>query len=87
MATAFLVWCSLEPAFVEVLATSLAVEARDVAALHRMPRLDQDVADTVRRDPDHECSTVELWAIVGSNGLQIAAKQRRAAQHSGHILA
>ena len=67
----------LEPALGEVLVAQLAVEAFDVAILHRARRLDQDVADTVRLDPSHECPAGELRAIVGANGLRIPEKQRK----------
>ncbi|MDT4843859.1 hypothetical protein FQZ97_777970 [compost metagenome] len=41
----------LEPALVEVFIAELAIEALDVAVLHRAPGLDQDVADAVHLRP------------------------------------
>mgnify|MGYP006886069007 CR=1 FL=1 len=46
----------------------LAVEALDVAILHLVPWLNQDVADTARLCPGHECPTCELRAVVGWYG-------------------
>jgi len=45
----------LEPATVQVLVTELAVDALDVAVLHRAPQLHQGVADAMRLRTDHEC--------------------------------
>ena len=56
----------LEPALVQVLVSELAVEALDVAVLHRAPWLDQDVANAVRLRPGHECPAGELWAVVNA---------------------
>ena len=41
-----------------VLVTELAVEALDVAMLHRPPRLDQDVVDAAGLRPGHEDAMV-----------------------------
>ena len=76
----------LEPALVQVLVTELAVEALDVAVLHRAPRLDQDVANAVRLRPGHECPAGELRTVVGPHGLWVPAEQRSAIQHPGHVL-
>ena len=57
----------LKPALVRVLVTELAVEALDVAVLHRTPRLDQDVANAVCLRPGHEGPAGELRAVVGAH--------------------
>ena len=57
----------LEPAFVQMLVTKLAVEALDVAVLHGAPWLDQGVPDAVGLRLGHECTAGELRAIVGAN--------------------
>ena len=44
----------LEPMLVQASDSELAVEARDVAVLHRPSRLDHDVADAVSLRPAHE---------------------------------
>ena len=77
----------LEPALVEVLIAELAIEALDVAVLHRAPWLDQDVADAMRLRPGHECPAGELRAVVGSHRLRVPTKQRSAVQDAGDIVA
>jgi hypothetical protein len=52
----------LEPALVQVLNAELAVEAFDEAALHRVPRLDQNVPDAVGLRPPNESSAGDLRA-------------------------
>ena len=78
---------ALKPALVEVLVAELAIEARDVAVLHRAPRLDQDVASAMRLRPGHEGPAGELRAVVGSHRLRVPTKQRSSIQYQGHVLA
>jgi len=77
----------LEPLFVEVLIAELAVEALDVAVLHRPPGLDQDVADAARLRPGHEDPAGEFRAVIGAYGQRVTPKPGRLIQHPGHVLA
>ena len=77
----------LKPAVIQMLVTELAVEALDVAVLHRASRLDQDVANAVGLHPGHERPAGELRAVVGAHGLRVATKQRCPIQNAGHVLA
>ena len=75
----------LEPAFVQVFVSELSVEALDVAFLHRMSRLNRDVANAERLRPGHEGATGELGAVVGAHCMRLATKQRRPIQYPGHV--
>ena len=55
----------LEPMLVQALVPELAVEALDVAVLHRPPGLDEDVPNAVGLCPGHEYCAGELRAVVG----------------------
>ena len=71
----------LKPALIEVLVAELAIEAFDVAVLHRAAWLNQNVANAVGLSPGHECSACELRAIVRTHCLRIPA-QRHACQRA-----
>jgi len=77
----------LEPVLVQALVAKLAVEALDVAVLHRPARLDQEMANAVGLRPRHEGPAGELRAIVGANGPWIAAEDGCLIEQPGYILA
>ena len=77
----------LEPVLVQALVAELAVEALDVAVLHRPARFDQDVADAMLVRPSHEGPAGELRAVVGANGQRVAPKARRLVQHARDVSA
>jgi len=77
----------LEPVIVQALVPELAVEALDVAVLHRPPRLDQDVAHTVALRPGHERSAGELRPVVGSHRALIALEEGGSVQQPRDVLA
>ena len=54
--------------FVQALVPEPAVEALDVAVLHRSAGLDQDVPDAVALRSADEGSAGELRAVVGAHG-------------------
>ena len=62
----------LEPLLVQALVPELAVEALDVAVLHRPARLDQDVSDTVGAGPGHEGAAGERGTVVATNCQRVA---------------
>jgi hypothetical protein len=64
----------LEPALVQVLVAKLAVEALDVAVLHRAPRLDQDMADTVCLCSGHGFNAT----------LRLTSEEETGAEHCQH---
>jgi hypothetical protein len=68
----------LEPLLVEVLVPELAVEALDVAILHRPAWLDQDVPNAMRIRPAPEGAACELRAIVSAHSLRVASEEGRA---------
>lgn len=57
-----------EPVLVEALVAELAVEALDVAVLHGLAWIDQQVLDVVPLRPGDEGPTGELRAVVGAHG-------------------
>lgn len=72
---------------IEAFFAEFAIEALDVAILHRPARFDQNVADTVTLCPRHEGSAGEFRAIVGAHCAQTSAKYRRPIQKPSYILA
>ena len=80
-------WQRLKPMLVQAFVPELAVEALDVAVLHRPARLYQDVANPMGLCPCHEGTAGEFRPIVSTHRIRIAAKQGRPIQQPGHILA
>lgn len=67
---------------VEALVAELAVEAFDVAVLHRLARIDQSMLDAVPLGPDNEGPAGELRTIVGAYDLRIATEARGLVQQA-----
>lgn len=59
---------------VQAFVAELTVEAFDVAVLHRLAGLDEQVLNTVALRPPHERSAGELRPVVGTHRLRIASK-------------
>ena len=72
---------------IQAFVPKLAVEALDVAVLHRSARLNEDVANPVGLCPCHESPAGELWAIVGTHRNRIATEQGRPIEKPSHIQA
>lgn len=66
----------LKPDIVQMLATELAIDALDVAFLHRATWLKQDVANAMSLRPGHEGPAGEFRSVVSAHRLWIPAKQR-----------
>src|SRR3954471_1645206 len=77
----------LEPVLVQALVAELAVEALDVAVLHRPAGLDQDVPNAVPLRPRHEGAAGELRTVVGAHGRRVAAEPRRLIEQPRDVLA
>ena len=77
----------LEPVLVQAFVAELAVEALDVAVLHRPPGLNQDVPDAVTLSPGHEGPAGELRAVVRAHGTRVAAEPRGLVQQPCNVLA
>ncbi len=60
---------SLKPVFVEMFVSELAVETLDVAVLHGVPWLNQNVSNPMALLPSQKRSTCELRSVVGPNYL------------------
>ena len=56
-----------KPVLVQALVPELAVEALDVAVLHRSARLDEYVSDTMSLRPSHE----EKWSRLVGQGFDV----------------
>lgn len=76
----------LEPLLVEALVPEFAIEAFDVAVLHRPPWLDQDVADTMGLRPAHEGAACELRTVVRAHGQRVAPEDRRLIEQPRDVL-
>src|SRR5690606_20208005 len=74
-----------EPVLVEALVAELAVEALDVAVLHRAARLDQQVFDAVALRPGDKDPAGELRTVVGANRPGIAPETGGLVQHAHDI--
>lgn len=70
----------VEPMLVEAFVPKLAVETFNVAVLHWVARLNQDVANPVSLSPRHEYATGEFGSVVGSHRARMPAKQGRPIQ-------
>ena len=70
---------------VEALVAKLAVEAFDVAVLHRTTRFDEQVFDAVLLRPCHEGTAGELRPIVSAHCFGVTAKARRLVQDARHV--
>ena len=66
----------LEPVIVQALVAEPAVEALDVAVLHRSSWLDQDGPAAMPESAAHEAPAGELRTVVGPHDLRIAAEDR-----------
>ncbi len=66
-----------EPVLVETLISEAGVEALNVGVLWRAARLNQYMFDLIALRPSQKGTRGELGAVVGSDGLRIAAKLRR----------
>ena len=76
-----------EPMLIQALVTELAVEALDVAVLHGLAWLDQQVLDAVSLCPAHERPACEFRPVVCAHGLRIAPEQGGLVEQASHILA
>lgn len=65
---------------VEAFITELAVEAFDVAVLHGLAGLDQQVVDAMPLGPGDEGPAGEFRTVVGANGARIATEAGRLVQ-------
>lgn len=72
---------------IQAFVAGFAIEALNVAILHRPARFNQNVADTMTLCPRHESSAGEFLAIVGAHCAQVSAKYRRPIQKPSYILA
>ena len=70
---------------VEAFVAELAIEAFDVAVLHRPARLDQQMFDAMALRPGDEGTAGELRPIVGSYRAGITAEAGGPIQHANHI--
>lgn len=80
-------WQRLEPMLIQAFIPELAVEALDVAVLHRAARLNQNVTNAMGLRPGHESAAGEFRSVVGSHCVRMSAKYSRLIQQPGHILA
>lgn len=72
--------------FVEALIAELAVEALDVAVLHGLARLNEQVLYAMALCPTHEGPAGELRAVVGAYSLRIAAESGCLIEQARHVL-
>ena len=70
---------------VEALVAELAVEALDVAVLHRATGLDQEVLDAMVVCPCNEDPAGELGAVVGPDRPRITAEAGGLVQHAHDV--
>lgn len=61
-------WQAQEPLLVQAFISVLAVESLDIAVLHRLARLGQDVPHAMCCGTGHKGPACELWAVVCSHG-------------------
>lgn len=71
--------------FVEALVTELAVEAFDVAVLHGLAGVDQQVLDPVLLGPGDEGPAGELGTVIGAHGARVTAEAGRLVQQAHYI--
>ena len=72
---------------VQTFITKLAVEAFDVAVLHRLARLDQQMSKAICLAPAPEDTAGEFGTVVGYDSGRISSKLCRLVEHARHICA
>ncbi len=74
-----------EPVVIEALVAELAIEALNVAILHRLAGFNQVMFDAVGLAPANKGTACEFWSIVGSHRLGITSEQGRLVKDVCHV--
>ena len=77
----------LKPVLVQTLIAELAIEALDVAVVHRASGLDEDVQYAVSLLPGDEGAIGKLWTVIRSHSRWVAPEERYLIQQTHHVLA